>query len=455
MFIDRDQILMSLEQIYREGSPLCVSLYSRHGEGKSRLLQEFSQGKKVLYYSASPVPWEENFQLLKALCLRELGDSFSSPEKFSQLLKMLKKESVKEPFVLILDHFQYLASQNRRLFSQLASLSRESSSSSRMLIILCKPSHLWEKESPKEEYSFLLRPFHFFEMRRLRPDFSSIEQILLYSITGGVPGLIEYFPPDSSLEETLENLFFTKKGALYRAIPLETGKYYGSSAFIRGILGAVGRSPRHLQEICDRTGLSPSAAGSLLASLENHGIIQKIVPVTEEPSSRRALYRISHGAFRFWYTFVYPFQSEIEIGKASEVFRKQVLPQLPSYLKDTFQDICREFLRESSKAGTSPFPMDRVGMWWGQHPTKKRTEYISIAASWKDQILLGDCFWTNDWIDTDALARLQKHAGLFPDKEKWYYLFSTSDFVYGFEAMSGSHVRVFSLDKMCRIMDNL
>ena len=44
MFIDRDQILTRLDQIYKEGRPLCVSLYSRHGEGKSRLLREFSKG---------------------------------------------------------------------------------------------------------------------------------------------------------------------------------------------------------------------------------------------------------------------------------------------------------------------------------------------------------------------------------------------------------------------------
>ena len=161
MFIDRDQILTRLDQIYKEGRPLCVSLYSRHGEGKSRLLREFSKGKKVLYYAASCVPWEENFQLLKDLCLRKFGSAFSSPEKFSQLLKMLKKESAREPFVLILDHFQYLAFQNRRLFSQLTALSRESSSSSRMLIILCKPSHLWEKESPKEEEAFCCVLFTF------------------------------------------------------------------------------------------------------------------------------------------------------------------------------------------------------------------------------------------------------------------------------------------------------
>ena len=94
-------------------------------------------------------------------------------------------------------------------------------------------------------------------------------------------------------------------------------------------------------------------------------------------------------------------------------------------------------------------------MWWGQHPTKKRTEYIPIAASGEKQILLGACFLTEDWLDVDVLSGLQKHAGLFPDREKWYYLFSTSDFVAGFEAISGSHVRIFRLEDMCRTMNDL
>ena len=94
-------------------------------------------------------------------------------------------------------------------------------------------------------------------------------------------------------------------------------------------------------------------------------------------------------------------------------------------------------------------------MWWGQHPTRKRTEYISIAASGEKQILLGACFLTEEWLDVDALSVLQKQAGLFPEREKWYYLFSTSDFVAGFEAISGSHVRAFSLEEMCRIIDSL
>lgn len=53
----------------------------------------------------------------------------------------------------------------------------------------------------------------------------------------------------------------------------------------------------------------------------------------------------------------------------------------------------------------------------------------------------------------DALYDLRKHASLFPDEEQWYYLFSKSDFVSGFETISGNHVHVFSLEKMCRMAD--
>ena len=206
-------------------------------------------------------------------------------------------------------------------------------------------------------------------------------------------------------------------------------------------------------EICDYTNLTPSAAGSLLSSLASRNLVSRIVPVTENQGSRRALYLISDGIFRFWYTCVLPYLSEIEVGEGAQVFEKQIVPLLEDYTIRVFPDICRDFLELEEKAGRTPFPMQRIGRWWGQHPTKKRTEYISIAAYSRDNIMLGACFWTEDWLDVDALYDLQKHASLFPDEEQWYYLFSKSDFVSGFETISGNHVHVFSLEKMCRMAD--
>lgn len=454
MFIDKDRLLSKLNKLYETCMPCCVSLYSYPGEGRSCLLQEFLKGKKGLFYKASCAPWQENFRLLRDLCLRELGKDFAPAVRTSGLIKALKKASLTEPLVLVLEDFQYLSGQNRRLASQLLALEKEMRSC-RLFVILCKPSSLWEKESPREEHAFRLRNFNFFEICRLHPELSPMEQMLLYSVTGGNPGLLEYFSPDLSIRDNLEKLFFQEKGGLYRLVPGKLQKHYGSSPLMGGILAAIGSQPKHLQEICDQTELTPSAASSLLASLEKHGLTEKLVPVTEPSSSRRALYRILDNALYFWYTFVYPFQGEIEAGKGKEIFQKQVLPSLADYLKSAFEDICRDFLRLEQRRGETPFSLEQVGMWWGQHPTKKRTEYIPIAASGEKQILLGACFLTEDWLDVDVLSSLLKHAGLFPDREKWYYLFSTSDFVAGFEAISGSHVRIFRLEDMCRTMNDL
>ena len=454
MFIDKDQLLTEFNHLYQTQDSCCLSLYSYPGQGKTTLLGEFLKGKRALYYKASCVPWQENFRLLRSLCLRELGERFASVTRTSGLIKALKKASLAEPLVLILDNFQYLSSQNRRLSTQLLALEKEGPAC-QLFVILCKPSSLWEKDSPREDRAFRLRNFNFFELCRLYPELSPMDQMLLYSVTGGNPGLLDHFSSDFSVKENLEQLFFREKGSLYRLVPEKLQKHYGSSPLMAGILAAIGSIPRHLQEICDQTELTPSAASSLLASLEKQGLTEKLVPVTESFSSRRALYRILDSAFRFWYTFVYPFQGEIEAGKGREIFQNHVLPVLSVYLKSTFENICRDFLRLEQNREDIPFSMDQIGMWWGQHPTKKRTEYIPIAAAGEKQILLGSCFLTEDWLDVDTLSVLQKHAGLFPDREKWYYLFSTSDFVAGFEAISGSHVRIFRLEDMCHTINGL
>ena len=93
MFIDKDQLLKTLNKLYQEHSSCCISLYSYPGQGKSRLLAEFMKEKTCLYFKASCVPWQENFSMLKEQCSRSLGKSFSSCQKASQLLKALKKDS--------------------------------------------------------------------------------------------------------------------------------------------------------------------------------------------------------------------------------------------------------------------------------------------------------------------------------------------------------------------------
>lgn len=464
MFIDKGKLLFQLNHLYEQEGVQTASLYAHPGTGKSRLIQEFAKDKSLLYFKASNVLYEENFCLLKDLCIRKLGKEYEAAKKFSELFRMLAAASAKEPLVLVLDEVSCLLSQSKRFPNLLNSLAKKAEAGTRLFILLCKPGYLYEKEYKKESNPLLLPSFSFFEMRKFYPHMNLEEQILLYNITGGNPSYMSKFPSpylnpgqdgaDLSVKELLCQLFFQENGVFYRMVPGLTRAYYSGSAVMRSILASIGSQKKKLQEVCDSTGLTPSAAGSLLSSLSSHGLVHRIIPVTEDQGSRRTLYEISDGIFRFWYDFVYPYQSEIEMGNGQEIFNQYVLPALDKCLKPTFETICRDFLALEQEMGTAPFAMEQIGMWWGQHPTKKRTEYVSIAASAQDKILLGTCFWTDEWIDLEALHSLRKHASLFPDTRQWYYLFSKSDFVSGFEVISGSQVKVFTLEQMCREAEN-
>ena len=453
MFLDKGNILSDFNHLFNTEASCQISLYSHPGMGKTRLIQELSKSRKTLYFKASALSFEDNIRMLKTLCIRQLHDEFQQAKKLTDILKLLAKYSVQEPLLVVFDDFPHLAAGNRRISTSISSFFNRIGTDANLFLVLCKPASVYEKECAKESHTFLLRPFHFFEMRVLYPEMSVEEQILLYSITGGVPAYLQYFNSKLSIQDNIYHLFFQENGAFYRLVPARTREYYSASSVMRSILLSMGQENKKLQEICDYTGLTPSAASSLLLSLSSHNLAERMVPVTEEQSSRRAVYFISDSVFRFWYTYVLPYQSEIEAGQGETVFNTLVLPSLDGYTKSTFETICKEFLLLTDEMNNAPFPMKNVGKWWGQHPTKKRTEFISIAAYDNNKILLGSCFWTDEWIDIDALYNLQKHASLFPDMEKWYYLFSKSDFVSGFEVISGSHVHVFSLEQMCSISD--
>ena len=74
----------------------------------------------------------------------------------------------------------------------------------------------YEKEASKEQNALRLCPFTFFELRRLYPDLPLKEQLLLYSITGGIPGYLRQFPSSCSVTDRIRELFFTEAGIFYR-----------------------------------------------------------------------------------------------------------------------------------------------------------------------------------------------------------------------------------------------
>lgn len=450
MFFDRDDHLKHLNEQYEKEEFYAVSLYSAPKMGKTAFLRKFCEGKTYLYFRAGKTTSNENFLALKSEALRLFGEDkkLCLAKRFAELFRALARLSKEKQLVLILDEYQQLVEENRRLSTLIRSYREKEWKTSGLFVVLCKPADWYEKEKESEENQILLRPFTFFETRLFFELYPIREQIELYGITGGVPGYFEAFDKTKSFQENLKELFFTDLGAFFK-IPERFQMYVEQPRIAYSILSALKNKHCKLHEISEQTSFTPSVVSTVLGDLEELGVIEKLIPVTEEEGSRRARYRIQDGVLRFWYTFVAERINRIEMGLGSETFDAEVLPELDSYFTGTFENICRQFLHLLLKNGEAPFEYTHVGNWWGQHPTKKRTEYVPIAAADENNILLGNCFWSDEWIDLDGLSQLQKHASLFPHSTKWYVLFAKSDFVMGMSMMYGETVRVYTLKDMC------
>ena len=208
MFLDKGNILSNFNHLFDTEASCHISLYSHFGMGKTRLIQELSKSRKTLYFKAAPLSFEENIRMLKALCTRQFHKDFQQAKKLTDVLKLLAKHAEQEPLLIIFDDFPHLAAGNRRISTLITSFFNRTSNAANLFLVLCKPASAYEKECTKEQHAFLLRPFRFFEMRMLYPEMSLEEQMLLYSVTGGVPAYLRFFNPEISVKDNLYRLFF-------------------------------------------------------------------------------------------------------------------------------------------------------------------------------------------------------------------------------------------------------
>ena len=143
MFIDKGQLLSSLTQLYDTQITQAVSLCSHPGMGKAGLpRKEFSQERTVLYFKAPALPFQEIFSLFKQLCIRRLGTSYENTKNLQIFSKLLSKDSVREPVVLILDDFVNWTAANRRFPTMLSSLIQRADPKSRLFVLfIAKVSH--------------------------------------------------------------------------------------------------------------------------------------------------------------------------------------------------------------------------------------------------------------------------------------------------------------------------
>lgn len=458
MFIGREAELKFLHDKYSEKSGQLVVLYGRRRVGKTETLREFCKDKPHIFYSCTQSTDKVQLakfskQLLKEdIPAKQYISEFTDWEKaFRSVLELPYGDKKK---LLIIDEFPYMCKNNKSIPSILQNLWDTELKEENVMIILCGSAVSFiEKELLAEKNPlygratgiYKMTEMGFYDAVKFFPGYSDIDKVLAYAILGGIPHYLRQFNPELSVADNIKRNILTKGCVLYSEVDFLLHQELRETPVYNSIIEAVALGNTKLNEISQKSLVEDTSKTSVyLKNLIELGIACREFSVDvntkERANSNRGTYRLTDNFFRFWYAFGFANYSQLEDGDVDGVYKYIIEPELYGFASFSFEDICREFIKEQQKKNALPFRYAKMGRWTGKTTVRDKNSRDGIRVAEteidllgigkdKKEYLIGECkfktqpFSYSEYLDTTAKLSPLK------DKAKFYYaLFSASGF---------------------------
>lgn len=439
MFVGRENELAVLDRLYKSNAFQMLVLYGRRRVGKTALLEEFTKGKRALFFTAQAQGERDNLRDFSktAYAFFDFPRSTSPFENWIDALRFVSDMATESPFIFVFDEFPYAAKASPSLPSAMQIAIDQGFKKTSALIALCGSNQGFMEDEVLGEKSPLygrrtaqlkMRPFDFFDAAKMFPHATPIEKIMYYASLGGTPYYLAAIDASASYLDNMASLFFDRTGLMFDEPNMLMRQELRETSIYSSVLRAIACGSTKSNEIADRAGISTTSVTMYLKTLANLGLIERRVPFGEPTKTKRSLYRIDDFAFSFWYRFVSPYVGSIERGLG-----RQLAPRLlegdriNEYLGHAFEQVCREWVVRQAAKGSLPIQVTSVGSWWGTDPTRhEQTDIDLVAADELDRnIILGECKWRGVFDETEVLNALKERQGLIPGfRDHWFYVFS-------------------------------
>ena len=255
---------------------------------------------------------------------------------------------------------------------------------------------------------------------------TSVENcIYISAILGGVPDYLEEWQEDKTVKDNILDIVLDKNRRLFYEPQNYLKQELREPGVYNTILAELAGGKRKLNELFQSTGYSRAKILVYLKNLTELDIVEKLVPLSEEGKQnvKKGLYRIKDHYLHFWYCFIFPNLSELQLGRKAYVYDQYIRPRLNDYMEEYFADVCTEYLKLMNQ-------QQRLSIkyrWWDRWYGKNGTLHI-LAQGSEGDTLAGKCVWEDRLAGTEdfnTLIALSKDAALQPG---YYYLFSKNGF---------------------------
>ncbi|WP_292470828.1 ATP-binding protein [Methanolobus sp.] len=467
-FVNRKNELEYIEGEFLKGDFRFISVIGRRRLGKTRFLEEFLKGKTRYCYVLVPELNDQDVRMEVAKSFHEkLGISFLGSPSWDDIFEGLFLYSLKEQVVVVFDEFQRFSRINNSVYSYLQKHIDRSATESKLFLVVSGSSigmmhQIFEYASPLFGRRTGQMPFDAFSFAALAdwfPDMPVEMKVYIYAIYGGTPKYLEEVESDI-LQDNIRKLL-SRTSVLYSEpeVLLKTELRESNTYF--NILKNIASGSSRSSEIAEHSGIKSTSVDYYLSILINDlDLIKKESPVCDKESSRKAIYLVNDKFFRFWFRFVYPRLSELEIGNYERVLEK-IKNELDTFTASVFEDISKQFLLEMNRCGSLPFTFEKIGKQWGKfkgEPGKNTYEIdlVSINSDTK-QILFCECKWQKQNVGPDVIVQLMdkaEHVKWYNRERKEYFaVISRSGFTPKAKSVANEkNVLLFDLGDISRVM---
>ena len=457
MFVGRVEQLQIFENMYQSDAFEFIVLYGQRRIGKTTLLGEFIKNKKAIFFTAKEANDAMNLQEFTEVVVDYFniagGIGFTTWQSAFEFIANQKKE---EKIIIIFDEYPYAAMANKSLNSMLQIAIDHALRKTNIKLVL-SGSHVsfMEKEvlgskSPlygRRTRALQLKPFDYFETGLMLKEYSNIDKLKFYSVFGGVPYYLSLVDKQLSFEENVTQMFFKVDGNLYDEPNFLMKEEFRKPAIYNSVIMAIAKGANRPHTIQEVAGIEAKSSPFYLRQLVDIGFLRKVLPFGENLlKSKKGIYEIADNTFRFWYEYVYPNTSAIELGFGKTVAEKKVLPFIDEFIgKSVFEFVAQQYLVRAAKSGLIPFIPTQIGKWWGNDPQEKKESDIDVIFESENEVILGECKWRESYSEIAEIKKLLDKPRLLPGYEKYHFYFFTK---HPFNKKTGEAIEAEGLPKV-------
>ena len=417
-FFNRQKELVRLDRAFATEQSKLVVVYGRRRLGKTRLLQQVLK-KDDIYFIADQR--ESAIQIVSfARIIAAKIDAFDKvtyPDWESLFISLSKR--VKTGTTVFIDEFPYLVKNAPALPSILQKLldNRETFG---FHLALCGSSQQMMQKMVIDQGSPLygradeiikIAPMSVYWLKQAL-NCSYTQAIEEYSVWGGVPRYWEIRHEAASLKEAITRQIFDVHGVLHEEPQRLFLDDTRDAVQMHTLISVIANGAHRLSEISSRLGKPATQLNRPLQKLIELDYIKREIPWNLSiRNTKKTLYKINEPFIHFYYRFVIPHKTSLELGYVEQVYRNVFQNAFSDFCSEVWEELCRRAVPNLFE-----HPQFEPGSrWWGTGINKEPLEIDIVAQSLdKKKMLIGEAKWSSTRNIKSLTRQLEQRTSELP-----------------------------------------